>query len=219
MKLHLVSNQRPDEAASDDLPRQSAESDKLRHLVPLVIGGDAAAERTLLVAVGSSVLAIVRRTIGARHPDVEDLCQESFLAILGALPSFRGQCSVLHFACRVALFTALAARRRHRYGNDYRLDPTERDDELSDAKPNPAELFDQFELRTALRQLLDELPMDQAEVLALHLALGHTIEEISAMTNTNLNTIRSRLQRGLLALRTMLANRPVLFALLRGHHD
>lgn len=198
----------------------SSAQDPLVELVPLALRGDIKAERTLLVAVGPSMVAIVRRVIGAHHPDVEDLCQESFLALLSALPSFRGQCTVLHFACRVSLYTSLAARRRHRFHDERISASTEqRDDIPSEHEPSPAELAEQSEIRQALRELLDALPMHQSEVLALHVLLGHTVEEIARMTECSVNTIRSRLRRGLEALRTVLANRADLQALLRGAHE
>lgn len=220
VKLRLVSDFPSIGVRDERMVRTSSAQDPLVELVPLALRGDVKAERTLLVAVGPSMVAIVRRVIGAHHPDVEDLCQESFLALLSALPSFRGQCTVLHFACRVSLYTSLAARRRIRFQAERVTDSAEQHDEIpSDHEPSPAELAEQREIRQALRELLDALPMHQSEVLALHILLGHTVEEIASMTECGINTIRSRLRRGLESMREVLANRGDLQVLLRGAHE
>ena len=57
---------------------------------------------------------IVRKVLGRGHPDIDDVTQDAVIALLTALLTFRGECSVEHFANRIALLTALAARRRSR---------------------------------------------------------------------------------------------------------
>jgi len=190
---------RPPKVAPSAMP-----GDPLRALVSRAVAGEAGAERTLLIAVGPAILAIVRRVIGPSSSDVDDVCQESAIALLTALPTFRAECSVLHFACRVALLTALSARRRARYHSILRADDSTEPDHFIDDQPSPAELLDATRRRRTLRELLDALPMAQAEVLALHVVLGYTVEETSAMTNAQLNTVRSRLRRALAALRVAL---------------
>jgi RNA polymerase sigma-70 factor (ECF subfamily) len=56
------------------------------------------------------LLRVVRRVLGPEHPDVEDVAQESAFALMDALPRHRGECTILHFACRVALLTAMNVR-------------------------------------------------------------------------------------------------------------
>src|SRR5690242_14975922 len=56
----------------------------------------------LLRELSPSVLRTVRQMLGARHPDVEDLTQESLKALFAAWPNFRGECSPAHFARRIA---------------------------------------------------------------------------------------------------------------------
>lgn len=202
-----------------DLHRRGEPPDPLAELLPKVLRGDAASEKTLLTAVGPSVLAVVRRIVGARHPDVEDLCQESLVAFVSALPTFRGHCSVLHFACRVAVFTTLAARRRHRFNDVQYSEPLAEAELQSTMGGDPAELAEQGEIREALRKLLDVLPLHQSEVLAAHVLLGHTVEEVADMTECGVNTVRSRLRRGLEALRQAIASRSDLYGVLRGAND
>src|SRR5690349_13638449 len=90
-------------------------SEPLAGLAALCRDGDAAAQRTLLVAVGPAMLRVIRGVLGSAHPDVEDTLQDAMVALHLALPGFRGECTTLHFACRIAVQTALNARRRSGY--------------------------------------------------------------------------------------------------------
>jgi RNA polymerase sigma-70 factor (ECF subfamily) len=180
--------------------------DPLKSLVSAAVAGDASAQRTLLVTLGPSLLRAVRGVLGAGHPDVEDALQDSMAAIHAALPSFRGECTALHFACRIAVQTALNARRRAGYRTRYT--PNVSPDELADVagdERSPAELQAAAARREVLRQLLDELPPVQAEALALHVVLGYSVDETARATSSPRNTVRSRLRAGLSALRARVA--------------
>jgi RNA polymerase sigma-70 factor (ECF subfamily) len=76
--------------------------------------GDSEGVRRLLGAVGPSMLRSIRRVLGPNYPDVEDVFQEAAFGLLGAMRSFRAESSLSHFASRVAVLTALSARRRLR---------------------------------------------------------------------------------------------------------
>ena len=200
-------------------PLPARKSDPLVALVARAVCRDPRAEQTLLVTVGPAVLGVVRRVLGARHPEVEDVCQEACLGLLSALPSFRAECTVMHFACRVALLTALAARRRRDRNIAFLPEVDEEPDECVAGAASPAEVFESARRRIALRSLIDELPLAQAEVLALHVILGHTVGETSQMTGVAVNTVRSRLRRGLAALRDRLFSNQKLRELVEGHHE
>src|SRR5436189_290921 len=66
--------------------------------------GDAHAARRLLEAVAPAVRTVIRRALGRAHPDADDMLQESLIGFVRALDSFRGECSVLHYARRIALW-------------------------------------------------------------------------------------------------------------------
>src|SRR4051812_12963800 len=84
---------------------ESRAADPLKPLAVLCRSGGAEAQRTLLVTVGPAMLRVVRGVLGSAHSDVEDVLQESMVALHLALPGFRGECSTLHFACRIAVQT------------------------------------------------------------------------------------------------------------------
>src|SRR5258706_15293161 len=80
--------------------------DELAELVTAVRRGDKAALRTFLSAIVPHLVRVVRRVLGPAHCDVEDVAQEAAYGVIDALPRFRGEGSVLHFACRIAVLTA-----------------------------------------------------------------------------------------------------------------
>jgi len=197
--------------AAEQPPQIRRAEDPLGPLSVAAAAGDREAQRTLLIAVGPSLLRVVRGVLGAHHGDVEDTLQEAMVALHLALVGFRGECTTLHFACRVALQTALNARRRASYRRRHtqNADPAELADLALDAG-SPAQALEGLLCRNALRELLAELPPAQAEVLALHTLLGYTIEETAGTIAVPANTVRSRLRAALARLRVRLETQPEL---------
>lgn len=164
--------------------------------------GQREAERTLFLALGPAMLRAVRGVLGAAHAEVEDVFQEAMSALYGALPGFRRECQLVHFAARVAAQTAMNARRRAGYR--YRYSPSTSPDDIDEfarEQPSPAEERAAKIRRETLRGLLDELPDAQAEVVVLHLILGYCVDECARATQVPVNTVRSRLRTALTTLR------------------
>jgi RNA polymerase sigma-70 factor (ECF subfamily) len=151
---------------------------------------------------GPSALRVVRSIMGVGHSEIDDILQESLAAVYLALPSFRGDSTVTHFACRIVVQISMNARRRAGYRS--RLTPSFAPEDLAElarTEGSPAEALSAARRRATLRQLLCDLPPAQAEVLALHTMLGYSIEETAATTGAAVNTVRSRLRNALAALR------------------
>jgi RNA polymerase sigma-70 factor (ECF subfamily) len=143
---------------------------------------------------------------------VDDVLQEALLSFLKALPAFEGRSTVLHYAYRITVRTGLLARRRTRR----RLDRVE----LHDSPELVAEGIDVDPLaeqrRDVLRSLLDELPEEQAETMAMRVCLGMSLEEVSEATDAPVNTVRSRVRLARQALRRRLEDDPDAHELLEG---
>jgi RNA polymerase sigma-70 factor (ECF subfamily) len=195
-------------------PPRPTQPDALAGVAEAAAKGDPRAVRTFLVTVTPHLLRVVRRVLGATHPDVDDVAQESAFALMEALPRHRGECTVLHFACRVALLTAMNVRRRDA---TRKRAATKQDDlpvELfeSDSPAPDAEMVARARAQ-AMRELLDRLPIAQAEVLAMHCVLGYTVREIAESSRVPAETVRSRLRLAKEAVREHIAGNPRLVKL------
>ena len=181
--------------ASPEEPESSRLTDPLGPLARAASAGDMAAARTLLVTVAPTILRAVRGVLGSTHPDVADVAQDVSLALLESLPAFRGECSLRHYASRIAVRRAINARRqlgfRRRWVADW---PFEEEIPCPDSGPSSAELVESARRWRAMFALLHSIPEPQAEALVLHFILGHTVEEIASMLSAPVNTVRSRLR-------------------------
>jgi RNA polymerase sigma factor (sigma-70 family) len=189
-------------AADDPLARQ--QQDALLVLARAAGRGVPEAINTLVISLGGAMLNTVRKVLGRAHPDVEDVTQDALVALVAALRGFRGECTVAHFAHRVALLTALAARRRLRTIDRFTEPDTSAESVADPELSSPLLKAISSRRRVLVRELLDELSEPVAEALALHFVLGYTVEEIAAAAALSPNTVWSRLRLGKEALRKKL---------------
>jgi RNA polymerase sigma-70 factor (ECF subfamily) len=208
----------PDDASAGDGSLRDVPRDPLDPLARAAARGDDDAACALIVALGPAMLRATRAILGRAHPELEDVLQDATIATLGALASFRGECSVQHFACRIATMTSLAARRRLRVRARVRGDEPREEAAAAPAGDERLPIHDAVAARSrdALRTLLDELPDAQAETLVLHCVLGYTNDEIARAMGVPLNTVRSRLRLSKEALRERIAGDTLLLETLRG---
>lgn len=191
-----------------------ARHDELEALARRADSGDPVAIRTFVTAVGPQVLRVVRRVLGPSHSDVEDAAQEAVFAVLGALPRYRGESTVLHFASRVAVQTAMNYRRREvaakRRATGGRLDL----EGIADTCVLPDAEADGRATAELVRELIATLPEVQAEALAMHCVLGFTIAEIAETARLPVETVRSRIRVAKEVLRDRARNTPRLARLI-----
>jgi len=184
------------------------EADREEALVAAARSGDPAAVDALVGTLAPPVLRAVRALMGPAHPDLEDVAQEVLIAVVDALPSFRGDCTLLHFAIRIATRRTTAARRRSRSVLAWLEGFWRKEEALVPGAPSPGEETLADRRRQLLRALLGEIPEAQAEALALRVALGHSIDEVATITRAPINTVRSRLRLAKDALRTRISADP-----------
>jgi RNA polymerase sigma-70 factor (ECF subfamily) len=178
-------------------------ADPLSSLAEAAGRGDPGATRTLIVTLMPALLRATRGVLGAGHLEVEDVAQEAALGLVHALAEYRRECAVVHYATRIAVLTALAARRRLRArgaGKHVALDESE----LPRVEPASSDYL-AAQKRDSLRALCDSLPDAQSEALVMHCALGMTVDEVAAAGRVPRNTVRSRLRLAKEALRDKIA--------------
>ena len=175
-------------------------TDRLTLLAVRATAGDLPATAALLEALAPRIATVVRVIMGRGHPDTDDVVQQALIAFLQALPAFRGECAPAGYASRIAVRTAVAARKRSR--RDRAREQLDLDAELhASAALSPGEERDAARRREVLRALLTEIPEEQAETLALRVVLGWSLDEVAAATGVPVNTVRSRIRLAREALR------------------
>jgi RNA polymerase sigma-70 factor (ECF subfamily) len=122
----------------------------------------------------------------------------------------------LHYARRVAVRTALGARRSHRAGaRRLALAVDHASAEPPAATIAPADAIEREQRLEAFRRLLDELPEGQAESLTYRVLLEHPLDVIARATGVPVNTVRSRIRLARDHLRERILHDPTLSELLK----
>ena len=171
--------------------------------------GDLEATQALLGYLSPIVRRVVAGVLGATHADFDDVVQQSLIAVLGALPKFRGECSPAGYASRIAFRVALRIRKQR--GQELsRLDALSLDTPSERNAPSPMDVSDAQRRRDVLRDLLSRLPEEQAETLTLRVVLGWSLEEIASATGAPTNTVRSRMRLAKEALKKNIERTPAL---------
>jgi RNA polymerase sigma-70 factor (ECF subfamily) len=164
-------------------------------------GGDRAAAQQLCRELVPRVRNLVRYLLRG-DSRVDDVAQESLIAVLRGLGTFRGDGRFESWVDRIVARTTFAAIRRLRAETQ----PGERspvDGESAGGEAGGAS----YVLRRELVEALDRLPADQRESLVLHFAVGMTVPEIAEAVAAPFETVRSRLRLGKAALREALGGR------------
>jgi RNA polymerase sigma-70 factor (ECF subfamily) len=131
--------------------------------------------------------------------DREDLLQEIALAIWGALPRFRGECSERTFLFRIAHNRAIAHLGRRR------LPTVEADEqvEIEDATPDQERALSAEQEGQRLLRAIHHLPLAHAQVVTLTLE-GMSYAEIGEVLGISETNVGARLTRGREMLRRLL---------------
>src|SRR4051812_32223464 len=202
MSLVMAPNNPSSPASQDDAAELTA-------LARLAGSGDPAATRRFLDRVWPTLSRVVNGVLGAQHPEVDDVIQQSLIAVLQALSAFRGECHSAGYASRIALHVALRARRNAALRRNRSLTLAQISASDPDAVWPGCEVSVERRKR-ALRDLLSDLPEEQADALGLRVMLGWSLEDVAKATGAPLNTVRSRVRLAKEALRRRIEGDPAL---------
>jgi RNA polymerase sigma-70 factor (ECF subfamily) len=164
------------------------------------LGRDPEAVRRFLLAIAPAIGRACRGVMGARHTDVEDTIQESFVDVMRGLPSYRFEGNLVGFVTKIAVRRALVSRRR----SVARIRHLQLLDDLHDQLPLADANVGEIERAEVMRDLIRRVRPIQAETLVMRVVLGFTVEEIALATEVSVNTVKTRLRLGKKALRKLL---------------
>lgn len=119
----------------------------------------------------------------------DDLTQETYLRVIGALPRFAGRSSARTWLLSIARRVVVDQIRR----NQARPRTTSQVD--LEALPTSPQIAGRFEEIVEIRMLLDGLSPDRRDALVLTQVLGMSYDEAAEICGCPLGTIRSRVAR------------------------
>lgn len=176
--------------------------------------GDINAFNLLVLRYQQIVYNVVLRMLG--DGDVAaDVTQETFLAAMRGIRSFRAGSSFRSWLLRIASNQACDHwRRTHRHAQESLDSLTDEDEPHTSGilstliatgdQVNPEESLLTHELQELISRGLQTLPLDQRIAVILCDVQGLSYDEIAATTGTTLGTVRSRIARGRVRLRDYL---------------
>jgi len=176
-----------------------------RDLVARAVQDDLEAFNELVVLYQDYLFALVVRVVGDRE-SAADAVQEAFFSAYRNLARFRGD-SFRSWLTRIALNAAtdvLRVRKRRP------ADPfPEWEDEAwqppAKESENPERQAIQRSASRTLARALSQITADQRLAIVLYDVEGYDYQEIADMTGVSLGTVKSRIHRGRIALRELLA--------------
>jgi RNA polymerase sigma-70 factor (ECF subfamily) len=181
-----------------------------QRLVAKLKAGDSAAFEELVRVHGPRMLALARRYL-PRETDAEDTLQDAFMSVFRSIGTFAGESRLTTWLHRVTVNAALMrirarSRRPETLLGDVKVEVmAEPRGELAWAS-TATEVLSRQETRDAVRRSLDRLQEESRIVVRLRDIEGMDLREISRLLGIGVNTVKSRLSRGRLALRTVLEN-------------
>src|SRR5512147_1998202 len=180
--------------------------DEAKLVAALKAGDDAAFER-LVRDYGGRMLAVATRLVGD-GAEAKDVVQEAFLSAFRAIGRFEGTARLSTWLHRITVNAALMRLRSRRRRPEEPLEPWLPHFEASGHLASPSEPWqpldavEKAELRAEVRKRIDELPEIYRTVLMLRDIEGLENEEVAGLLGVNVGTVKTRLHRARMALRT-----------------
>jgi RNA polymerase sigma-70 factor, ECF subfamily len=180
-------------------------------LIERARSGDLDAFNDLVTLYQDSLFALVVRMVPDRD-QAADAVQEAFFSAYRNLSSFRGG-SVKSWLNRICVNAAMDAQRarKRRPAQPYPELEDESWQPRAGDEVDPERIAVFAERSRALAVAMSHITDDQRTAIVLYDVEGYDYAEIAEMTGVSLGTVKSRIHRGRLALRDLLADRMELF--------
>jgi RNA polymerase sigma-70 factor, ECF subfamily len=120
-----------------------------------------------------------------RYENVEEIINDTFMVVWQSAKDFRYASQVSTWVMGIAYRTALkSVRRQKNFSTEQNID------DFPEQSTDPRE---ETEVRDWLAQGLNRLPLEQRLTLELAYNMGHSLEEIAAITGSPVGTIKARM--------------------------
>lgn len=133
-----------------------------------------------------------------RYENVEEIINDTFLAVWQSAKDFRHASQVSTWIIGIAYRTALKSLRRQKHHSAA--------GSLDDYPEQTVDPTFETEIQDWLRHGLNQLPVEQRLTLELAYHMGHSLEEIAAITECPVGTVKARMFHAREKLRQYLPN-------------
>jgi len=167
--------------------------------------GDRGALNALLERHLNTVYRYVSVKVGADHPDLDDIVQDTLIGAAGSIRGMRGTTNpqVAGWLLSIARHK-VADHLRARYRHPQESLGREEGEMLADHAQPVDELVVNRDRAERLRKALHELTAEQEEVLILRFLLGFGIAEVAEITGRPEGAVKSKQHRALASLQQQL---------------
>ena len=192
----------------DDARLTSAEEDS--QLVLRVRAGDHTALDELIQRHYKNVFNLAYR-LANDYDDAQDIVQDVFIRVHHALPHFRGEANFSTWLYRIVKNVFLDERKKQRIRSHSSLEEMmELEDssvsrQVEDPKPGPDWAVERQERADVVQRAVMTLPANQRLMIALYHFQHRSYEEIAEVMGLPIGTVKSRLNRARLALKSKLS--------------
>ena len=205
----------------------------LRHpeeatLVAALQAGSEEAFAQLIAQYSAPLYSLIARSL-PNPADAADITQDVFIKVFRSIRNFHGDCSLRTWMYRIALHESSNSKRwwsRHKRqevtidgdtGSESEEGWFPLRESLADTRESPFDLARRAELRAVVEAALREVPESFRNVVILREIEGMAYDEIAAILQINMGTVKSRLLRGRAALRNLLSERLPEWGAAAGH--
>jgi RNA polymerase sigma-70 factor, ECF subfamily len=175
-------------------------------LIQSAAAGDESSLAALYERYADVLFAFVCHRIAGERADAEDVFQETWLAALRSLASYRGQSAFFTWLCAIARNKIADAARRRRRHRTQSLDdlPESEIATLAEAGPLPDEILRREDVRLRVVRAMATLPDDYRIALTARYAGHCSVDEVARRLGKSLKATESVLSRARQALRDAL---------------
>jgi RNA polymerase sigma-70 factor (ECF subfamily) len=170
--------------------------------------GDMDAFEELVMRHADRLVASFRR-YGLDDAEAGEVAQETFLRAWRGLDSFQGRSSFFTWLYRIGFNEAHRRLARQPAAGTVVSSELHPVDQIKDARPGPPARAESDELRETLRGALRELPSELRAPVVLRDVEGLSTRQAAGILDLGEAAFKSRLHRGRMALRALLAPRMV----------
>ena len=183
-------------------------------LLAALRAGDSAAATALHDRVRPQVDRTIRRLLGPRDLDHEDVAQLAVIELVSTIDRYRGDCSLDSWTSTISAHVVYKHIRRRKA--ERRIFGALEPEFLAETR-SPSRTGREAIIRSVMgrvRSLLDQIDENKAWAFVLHDVCGYDLREIAAITGVSVAAAQTRLVRGRREVHERIASDPELADLL-----